>query len=80
MYSIHILVNRKENLPTLALGVGSMVAILAYLFGEYTGAGMNPARSLGPNIVTSTSGLILYVVGPVIGAISSNFIALRDDE
>jgi len=80
MYSIHILVNRKENLPTLALGVGSMVAILAYLFGEYTGAGMNPARSLGPNIVTSTSGLILYVIGPVIGAIISNFIALRDDE
>ena len=57
-----------------------MVALLAFLFGEYTGAGMNPARSLGPNIVTSTGGLLLYVVGPVIGATISNFIALRGDE
>ena len=51
MYSIHVLVRRKANLFFLALGVGSMVGILAFLFGGFTGASMNPARTLGPNIV-----------------------------
>lgn len=80
MYSIHILVNYNVNLLTLSLGVGFMVALLAFIFGSYTGAGMNPARSLGPNIVNSSGNLFLYVVAPVIGAVISNFIALPNDE
>ena len=68
MYSIHVLVRRKASLFHLALGVGSMVALLAFIFGKYTGASMNPARSLGPNIVTDTGNLILYTVAPVVGA------------
>ena len=74
MYSIHVLVRRKASLLYLALGVGSMVALLAFIFGKYTGASMNPARSLGPNIVTDAGNLILYTVAPVVGAVLSNFI------
>ena len=74
MYSIHVLVRRKANLFYLALGVGSMVGILAFLFGEFTGASMNPARTLGPNIVNGEGHLILYIVAPVIGAVLANFI------
>ena len=74
MYSIHVLVRRKANLFYLALGVGSMVGILAFLFGEFTGASMNPARTLGPNIVNGEGYLILYIVAPVIGAVLANFI------
>ena len=74
MYSIHVLVRRKASLFYLALGVGSMVALLAFIFGKYTGASMNPARSLGPNIVTDSGHLILYTVAPVFGAVLSNFI------
>ena len=35
---------------------------------------MNPARTLGPNIVSGEGNLILYIVAPVIGAVLSNFI------
>ena len=80
MYSIHVLVRRKASLFYLALGVGSMVALLAFIFGKYTGASMNPARSLGPNIVTDTGNLILYTVAPVVGAVLSNFIPGPLDE
>ena len=80
MYSIHVLVRRKASLFYLALGVGSMVALLAFIFGNYTGASMNPARSLGPNIVTDSGHLILYTVAPVVGAVLSNFIPGPLDE
>ena len=74
MYSIHVLVRRNSSLFTLALGVGAMVGILAFFFGGFTGASMNPARTLGPNIVTDNGNLILYIVAPVIGAVLANFI------
>ena len=80
MYSIHVLVRRKANLFFLALGVGSMVGILAFLFGGFTGASMNPARTLGPNIVNGEGSLILYIVAPVIGAVLANFIPGPLDE
>ena len=80
MYSIHVLVRRKANLFFLALGVGSMVGILAFLFGGFTGASMNPARTLGPNIVNGEGNLILYIVAPVIGAVLANFIPEPLDE
>ena len=74
MYSIHVLVRRNSSLFTLALGVGTMVGVLAFFFGGFTGASMNPARTLGPNIVTDNGNLILYTVAPVIGAVLANFI------
>ena len=80
MYSIHVLVRRKVNLFLLALGVGSMVGVLAFLCGGFTGASMNPARTLGPNIVNGEGNLILYIVAPVIGAVLANFIPEPLDE
>lgn len=80
MYSIHVLVRRESSLFVLALGVGSMVGVMAYFFGEFTGASMNPARTLGPNIVNGEGNLILYTVAPVIGAVLSNFIPEPLDE
>ena len=80
MYSIHVLVRRKSSLFVLALGVGSMVGILSFFFGEFTGASMNPARTLGPNIVNGDGDLILYIIAPVIGAVLSNFIPEPLDE
>ena len=80
MYSIHVLVRRKVSLFKLALGVGCIISLLSFCFGEFTGASMNPARTLGPNIVTGNGNLILYIVAPVLGAVISNFIPEPLDE
>ena len=80
MFSILVLVRSNASLRVLAIGVGLTVAILAFFFGEFTGAGMNPARSIGPNIVTGTVNLILYSVAPVVGAVLANFIPGPLDE
>ena len=80
MYSIHVLVRKKVSLFTLALGVGLTVGVLSYFFGGFTGSSMNPARSIGPNLVTDSGYLILYIFAPIIGAILSNFIPASNEE
>ena len=80
MYSIHVLVRRKVNLFFLALGVDNIVRLLTKKNGGFTGASMNPARTLGPNIVNGEGNLILYIVAPVIGAVLANFIPEPLDE
>jgi MIP family channel proteins len=50
------------------LAIGFVIAMDIMMGGPFTGASMNPARSLGPAIVGSnTAGLWIYFIGPVIG-------------
>ncbi|HEU5418990.1 MAG TPA: aquaporin [Streptosporangiaceae bacterium] len=52
-----------------AIAVGSTVALLGLFASPVSGASMNPARSLGPDIVGSDyAGWWVYVAGPAIGA------------
>ncbi len=52
-----------------ALAVGSTVALLGLFASPISGASMNPARTLGPDIVsTDFTGWWVYIVGPVLGA------------
>jgi aquaporin NIP len=53
------------------LAIGSTVALAALVAGPLTGALMNPARSLGPALISGTGLdlLPLYFLGPVVGAI-----------
>jgi aquaporin Z len=52
-----------------ALAVGSTVALLGLFASPISGASMNPARSLGPDIAAwDFTGWWVYVVGPVAGA------------
>jgi aquaporin Z len=52
-----------------ALAVGATVALLGLFASPISGASMNPARSLGPDIVANDfTGWWVYVFGPVIGA------------
>ena len=52
-----------------AIAVGSTVALLGLFASPISGASMNPARSLGPDIVsTNFTGWWVYIAGPVIGA------------
>jgi len=52
-----------------ALAIGGTVALGALVGGPISGASMNPARSLGPAIVSGDlSHLWVYLVGPILGA------------
>jgi aquaporin Z len=52
-----------------AIAVGSTVALLGLFASPISGASMNPARSLGPDIVGNDyTGWWVYLAGPVLGA------------
>jgi aquaporin Z len=52
-----------------AIAVGSTVALLGLFASPISGASMNPARTLGPDIVGSNyTGWWVYIAGPAIGA------------
>jgi aquaporin Z len=52
-----------------AIAVGSTVALLGLFASPISGASMNPARTLGPDIVANDyTGWWIYIAGPVIGA------------
>ncbi|TCO22335.1 aquaporin Z [Kribbella steppae] len=52
-----------------AIAVGSTVALLGLFASPISGASMNPARTLGPDIIGNDyTGWWLYVAGPLLGA------------
>lgn len=55
-----------------ALAIGGTVALDALVGGPISGASMNPARSLGPALVTGDLGAIwIYLIAPLVGAIAA---------
>lgn len=54
-----------------AIAIGAAVGLDALFGGPVTGASMNPARSLGPALVTADlADIWLYLLAPVIGAVA----------
>lgn len=54
----------------VAIAVGSTIILCGLFAGPISGASMNPARSLGPFLVTGQFGdAWIYVVGPFVGAL-----------
>jgi aquaporin Z len=52
-----------------ALAVGATIALAGLFAGPLSGASMNPARSLGPALVSgATNHVWVYIVGPLAGA------------
>ena len=63
---------RKEN-NIYGIAIGGTVFISALLIGEYTGGSLNPARSIGPALVSGkTREISFYVLAPVIGSLISS--------
>jgi aquaporin Z len=55
--------------PEAALAVGATIALCGLIALPLDGASMNPARSLGPAVVTGRlEDLWVYIIGPVAGA------------
>ena len=58
-----------------ALAIGGTVMLCALMGGPLTGASMNPARPLGPALISGTMDLQwLYLVAPVVGAVAGSVI------
>ncbi|HKP04280.1 MAG TPA: aquaporin [Chthoniobacterales bacterium] len=59
----------REKGITAGIVVGSVIALEAMFAGPISGASMNPARSLGPAVVSGQlTSLWIYLLAPVIGA------------
>jgi aquaporin Z len=66
---IHIAQDAKEKGIMAEIAVGGTVVMEGLVFGPLTGASMNPARSLGPALVTGAfTDLWIYLLAPVLGA------------
>lgn len=70
MFVIASLAARPKARPILGLCVGATVAFCALIAGPATGGSMNPARSLGPALVSGeTRHLWVFFAAPAIGAL-----------
>ena len=75
---IHISTGSKEIGPVAGLAVGSVILLEAMFAGPLTNASMNPARSLGPAIVSGhVQSLWIYLTAPFLGASLAVVIARR---
>ena len=78
---VGVAVNPSAAKDWAALAIGAALGMVVMVLAPLTGAGFNPARSFGPAIVSGDWGgadhfLLVYVAGPVIGAIVAAFLYL----
>lgn len=67
---VAVATDRRAAPGAAGLAIGLSVGIGALAFGPLTGASLNPARSLGPALVSGTpGGLWIYLTAPVVGAL-----------
>lgn len=78
MSSILFILLRTSSTMVIATWVGGVVALLAYVFGPLTGASMNPARTIGPNLVSNHASIIIaYAISCCMGAILASTLLRR---
>ena len=66
---IHVSTGAKEKGLMAGVAIGGVVAFEAMLGGPISGASMNPARSLGPALISGqVESLWIYLIAPVTGA------------
>jgi len=66
---LNVSTGAKEKGITAGIAVGSVIALEAMFAGPICGASMNPARSLGPALISGhLEHFWIYLVGPIVGA------------
>jgi aquaporin NIP len=69
---INVAKGSKEQGLFAGIAIGSVVLLEAMFAGPVSGASMNPARSLGPAIISGEMKQVwIYVIAPILGAITS---------
>jgi glycerol uptake facilitator protein len=73
-------VSPKTPVSWAPLAIGGALALAVVALAPLTGAGFNPARAFGPDLIGSTLGdvgvgnfLLAYVLGPIVGALAAGF-------
>lgn len=67
---INVSTGSKEIGPIAGIAIGSVILLEAMFAGPITNASMNPARSIGPALVSGyTDPLWLYIIAPILGAL-----------
>lgn len=71
MLLVMLLVKNIITIPYAGgVSIGLLIFLEAFFGGPYSGASMNPARSIAPAIVSGhTSSLWVYILAPVLGAL-----------
>jgi MIP family channel proteins len=73
MYAIMgLAVNPRGEAALAGLGIGVALGVGVIVFGPATGAGLNPARWLGPAVASGEfDDFWIYIAGPLLGAIAA---------
>jgi MIP family channel proteins len=76
---IGVAVNPRATKEWAALAIGGALGMVLMVLGPLTGAGVNPARSFGPALVSGEwvgfdDFVLVYVVGPAAGALVAAFL------
>ena len=72
-----LLVTRKEN-NIYGIAIGGTVFISALLIGNFTGGSLNPARSLGPALISGDiEDILFYIFAPITGSMISTRLYLK---
>lgn len=68
--AMSVATDARASTMLAAVAIGGAIAINVVVGGAATGASMNPARTIGPAIVSMQFGYLwLYILAPIIGAI-----------
>ena len=67
---ISVATDKRVSKSIAGLSIGGIITVCSFVGGPFTGASMNPARSLGPAILSyNFSSIIMYILAPIIGTI-----------
>ena len=72
---ILIVADSRRFRKHIALIIGALIFLEAFLGGPISGASMNPARSFGPAVVSQNlNTLWIYIFAPVLGGVAAAFV------